>query len=350
MSGGVDSSVAAAMLKEKGYEIIGVTMQVWPQDAPLPQGESGCCSLSAVNDARRVADILEIPHYVMNFRDEFEEKVIADFIANYMGGRTPNPCIVCNKEIKFKSLLSKARALEADYVATGHYARIDYDTDRGRYLLRKGIDRGKDQSYVLYNLTQEQLGRTLFPLGPFTKDEIRSEADRLGLPVASKPESQEICFIPDDDYRRFIKERVGSKIKPGNFVDREGKVIGRHRGYSNYTIGQRKGLGLALGYPAYVVGIDVEKNTVIIGTEEDIFHRELVVEDNNYIAFERLEGPLQALVKIRYKAEEAPAEIAPLEGGRVKVKFDEPQRAITPGQSAVYYEKDVVLGGGIISS
>jgi len=350
MSGGVDSSVAAAILKQQGYEVVGVTMQIWPKDAPPPEDDTGCCSLSAVEDARRVADILGIPHYVMNFRGEFEKRVIQNFVDEYMKGRTPNPCIVCNKEIKFSALLRKARALGIDLIATGHYAVIKYYSERKRYLLYKAKDATKDQTYVLYGLTQEQMKCTLFPLGTYTKVEVRRIAEELNLPVAEKAESQEICFVTDNDYRRFIRERKGDHIKPGPFLDTKGNVIGQHKGIPYYTIGQRRGLGIALGYPAYVVGIDRGKNAVIVGTKEELYDKELVVEGNNFIPFDSLEGTIRVSVKVRYKAKEAPAVIQPLQKGgkRVKVVFDKPQRAITPGQAAVYYQGDMVVGGGTI--
>jgi len=347
MSGGVDSSVAAALLKDWGYEVVGVTMQIWPRETDEGT-ENVCCSLSAVEDARRVAEILDIPHYVMNFRSEFENKVIRNFIEEYLHGRTPNPCIVCNRRIKFETFLLRARMLEIDTIATGHYAVIKFDSESERFLLYKAEDKAKDQSYVLYGLTQDQMARTIFPLGSYTKEQVREIARELGLPVSEKPESQEICFVTDNNYRGFIKERAGAQIKPGPFLDKKGNVLGQHRGIPFYTIGQRKGLGLALGYPVYVVDIDVERNAVIVGKKEDVFHNEFIVKDNNFIPFDELTEKLRVKVKVRYKTREAPATIYPLDKDRVKVIFDKPQWAITPGQAAVYYDGEMVVGGGTI--
>ncbi|MBC9785639.1 tRNA 2-thiouridine(34) synthase MnmA [Heliobacterium chlorum] len=349
MSGGVDSSVTAALLLEKGYNVIGVTLQIWPKDAP-EGAEGGCCSLSAVEDARRVAFTLGIPHYVMNFRDYFEEEVINYFGQEYLAGQTPNPCIRCNRVIKFEGLLQKSLALGADKVATGHYARIEYDADRQRYRLGQAKDAKKDQSYVLFNMTQEQLSRTMFPLGGFTKPEIREMARGYNLAVASKPDSQEICFIPDNDYRRFLQERYPeNRFAPGPFVDTSGNVIGTHQGLPFYTVGQRKGLGQAFGYPAYVVGLDVARNAVIIGRDEDVFSRRLLAGDLNWIEVEHLTAPMEVQAKIRYSAPVAKAIIRPTEeGDQVIVEFEEKQRAITPGQAVVFYQGDWVVGGGTI--
>ncbi|MHB1125439.1 MAG: tRNA 2-thiouridine(34) synthase MnmA [Bacillota bacterium] len=348
MSGGVDSSVAAAILKEQGYEVIGVTMQIWPADMPLGAGESGCCSLAAVEDARRVAHKLDMPHYVMNFQATFREKVIDYFIEEYLSGRTPNPCIACNQYVKFDALLQKALALGTDYVATGHYARLSYSGDAGRYLMHRSADNRKDQTYVLYGFTQGQLERTLMPLGNYKKPEIRQKAEQLGLAVAHKPESQEICFVPDDDYRGFLEGKVPDRIKPGPFLDTRGNVLGEHRGIPFYTVGQRKGLGLALGHPVYVVDIDPARNAVIIGDESEVFSSGLIAGRNNFIPFDVLEEQLEVKAKIRYNAEASAARITPLPDGKVKVEFTSPQRAITPGQAAVYYRGELVVGGGII--
>lgn len=347
MSGGVDSSVAALLLKEKGYRVVGVTMQIWPEDQDYLV-EGGCCSLSAVHDARRVADLLDIPYYVMNFRDLFEEKVIENFTEEYTRGRTPNPCIACNRWIKFDGLLQKARALGADYVATGHYARIRQDGGMGRFLVYRAEDRRKDQTYVLYPFTQDQLAHTLLPLGGYTKEEVRRLASASGLPVAEKAESQEICFVPDDDYRRFLKERTGHSFPEGLFLSQTGEVLGTHKGIPFYTVGQRKGLGIAAGHPLYVVDIDMEKNAVILGREEELYRPGLVAGDMNFIPFDSLKEPLKVEAKIRYAATPAPATIWPVEGGRVEARFDKPQRAITPGQSVVFYQGDMLVGGGII--
>ncbi|WP_366922570.1 tRNA 2-thiouridine(34) synthase MnmA [Metallumcola ferriviriculae] len=348
MSGGVDSSVAAALLKESDYDLVGVTMQIWPADQPHPEIEGSCCSLSAVDDARSVADKLGIPYYVMNFRDYFKEKVIDYFIEDYLSGRTPNPCIACNQHVKFEALLQKALAIGTDLIATGHYARIYFDDDRQRYVLAKAKDSNKDQTYVLYGFNQEQLSRTLMPLGEFTKPEIRQMAEEMGLVVAHKPESQEICFVPDNNYRNFLKDKVGQRIKPGPFLDTKGNKIGEHQGIAYYTIGQRHGLGLAMGKPIYVVDIDVRRNAVIVGSHEETFSPGLTANKNNFILFDHLESPVEVKVKIRYKAPPVPALVSPGEEGRVKVEFKQPQRAVTPGQAVVYYQDDLVMGGGTI--
>lgn len=351
MSGGVDSSVAAALLKEQGYHLIGVTMQIWPEDQPDPECSGGCCSLSAVDDARRVANALDIPYYVMNFRELFQDKVIHYFIQEYLAGKTPNPCIACNQYVKFAALLQKAVALGADYVATGHYAQVSFDAQRERFVLQKALDANKDQTYVLYNFTQEQLSRIMLPLGTYTKPQIREMARKMGLSVvAEKAESQEICFVSDNDYRRFLREKAGNEIKPGPFLDKQGKIIGRHQGIPYYTIGQRKGLGLALGKPAYVIDILPEKNGVVIGDQEDLRKKKLTSAHNNFILMDALEKPMEVTAKIRYKAEEAPALIEPLGEGRVAVEFQKPEKAITPGQAVVYYQGAYVVGGGVIEA
>lgn len=346
MSGGVDSSVAAALLKEEGYEVMGVNMQIWQSEQ---EEQEGCCSLPAVNDARKVAEKLEIPFYVMDFKELFQEKVVNYFTEEYLKGRTPNPCIACNRYIKFGSFYQKARDLKADYVATGHYATIRYDEEHKLYLLLRAEDRSKDQSYVLYTLTQEQLAHTLFPLGNFQKTEIRQKALDLGLIVADKPESQEICFIPNDDYKGFLIKQADKKIfSPGPFINTKGEIIGQHKGLPFYTVGQRKGLGLALGYPAYVLALDAKRNEVIIGREEEVYQRGLWAIDNNFIPFKTLDGPIDVQAKIRYAASPALARVFPEKTNRIKVLFNDPQRAITPGQAVVYYQGDLVLGGGII--
>jgi len=342
MSGGVDSSVTASLLQEQGYRLIGLTMRIKP-DEVIGQP-------SAADDARRVAEKLDIPFHVADFRDLFQERVIDYFVQSYLAGRTPNPCVVCNQKLKFGALLDQARVLGADFIATGHYARVGFDPRHQRYTIRKAMDSRKDQSYVLYGLTQEQLSHTLFPLGDFTKLQIRDKARQLGLAVAEKPESQEICFIEDNDYRRFIRERVGARIKPGPMVDTAGKIIGQHLGLAYYTIGQRKGLGLALGYPAYVVAMDAARNTLVIGREESLSGRTLIAGSNNFVAIPQLDEPMAVTVKIRYKASEVPATITPLPEGKVRVDFQGEERAITPGQSVVYYLGDTVLGGGVIES
>jgi len=348
MSGGVDSSVAAYLLKEQGYNVIGVTMQIWPVEHD-EERVGGSSSLSAVDDARRVADKLEIPFYVMNFRDLFEIEVIDYFTNEYLQGRTPNPCIACNKKIKFEAFLTKARTLGADYIATGHYAKILFDNTKNRFVLKKAIDTMKDQTYALYNFTQEQMDHTLLPLGIYEKLQIREIAASIGLRVANKPDSQEICFVNDNNYKNFIENRVGQDhFKPGPFLDTQGNRVGTHEGLPNYTIGQRKGLGLALGYPVYVVKIDVDKNAVIVGKDNEVFQEKLIAGQNNYILFENLPGEIQIEAKIRYSAKPAKAILKPLNKEEVLVEFIEAQRAITPGQAVVYYQGDYVVGGGTI--
>lgn len=348
MSGGVDSSVAAYLLKEQGYDVIGVTMQIWQEDKEYEEREGGCCSLSAVDDARRVAQKIGIPFYVLNFRDSFKRNVIDYFVDEYIQGRTPNPCIACNKYLKFNELLQKAKGIGADYVATGHYAKIE-ERD-GRFQLIRANDDRKDQTYALYNLTQEQLEHTLMPCGEYTKDKIREIAKEIGLDVHNKKDSEEICFIPDNNHGRYICEAAPNKVREGNFVDKQGNVLGKHKGIVYYTIGQRKGLGLALGRPVFVTDINPVTNTVVVGPEEDIFKTDLVCKEVNLISVDKLEGPMEVEAKIRYSAKPAKATISPMENGRVKVSFEDKQRAITKGQSVVFYKDDLVVGGGIIES
>ena len=344
MSGGVDSSVTAVLLKERGFDITGITMQIWERS----EGWGGCCSLDSIEDAKRVADGLGIPHYVLNFRDIFREKVIANFCEEYREGRTPNPCIRCNQYIKFDALIKKAKEMDARYLATGHYARIEYDNQSKRYLLKKGVDSQKDQSYVLYVMTQEQLRQTLMPLGNLTKNQVREIAKEKELPVANKPESQEICFIPDENYREFLKKFIPESVMPGPILDNEGKIIGEHQGIGFYTVGQRKGIGIADKKPLYVIAIDKERNSIIVGREKDVYGNELIANDVNYIAMAGLKEPIKVDAKIRYLHQASPALVIPLNKSKVKVKFEKPQRAITPGQAVVFYDKDNVVGGGTI--
>ncbi|MCX8130694.1 MAG: tRNA 2-thiouridine(34) synthase MnmA [Clostridia bacterium] len=349
MSGGVDSSVAAAVLLEKGYDVIGVTMQIWPDmDEERQKTEGGCCSLSAVDDARRVANKLGIPYYVMNFKEVFEKKVINYFKDEYLKGRTPNPCIACNRHVKFDAMLKKAASMGIDYIATGHYAKIEYDDNKGRYLLRKSVTDKKDQTYALYTLTQEQLSRTLMPIGDYSKERVREIAKEIGLTVATKPDSQEICFVEDNDYGRFISENTDCKIVPGNFVDTKGNILGKHKGIVHYTIGQRKGLGIALGKPMFVVEINIQTNNVVLGDESEVFSRSLTASDLNFITIDHLDNEMKVKAKIRYSAKEADAIIYPYKDNKAKVVFENPVRAITPGQAVVFYDDDTVVGGGTI--
>ncbi len=348
LSGGVDSSVAAYLLKEQGYDVIGVTMQIWQEeDSCTVEENGGCCGLSAVEDARRVAQKLDIPYYVMNFRKEFQEQVIDYFTREYLEGRTPNPCIACNRYVKWESLLKRSLEIGADYIATGHYARVE-QLPNGRYAIRNSVTAKKDQTYALYNLTQEQLARTLMPVGAYTKEEIRKIAEEAGLPVAHKKDSQEICFVPDNDYAGFIKNSTGKTIPKGNFVQADGKVLGEHQGIIHYTIGQRKGLNLSMGHPVFVTKIRPDTNEVVIGENEDLFINTLLCDRVNFMAIEGLEEEVRLKAKIRYNHPGAECVISPAEDGKVRVTFDQPQRAITPGQAVVFYQGEYVAGGGII--
>lgn len=349
MSGGVDSSVAAWLLKEQGYDVIGVTMQIWQdEDTEVQEAEGGCCGLSAVDDARRVAMDLGIPYYVMNFKEEFRKNVMDYFVGEYMEGRTPNPCIACNRHVKWESLLRRSMAIGADYIATGHYAQIDR-LPGGRYSLKTSVTAAKDQTYALYNLTQEQLFHTLMPVGSYHKEEIRDMAERLGLPVAHKPDSQEICFIPDHDYASFIEEYTGRELPPGNFVDLDGNVLGRHRGITHYTVGQRKGLNLSMGRPVFVVEIRPETNEVVIGDNQDVFTNVLRCDKLNWMAVDGLHGKsMDVLAKIRYSHKGSPCTIREIGNDMVECRFHEPVRAVTPGQAVVFYDGDYVAGGGTI--
>lgn len=348
MSGGVDSSVAAYLLKEQGYDVIGVTMQIWQDEEQTIQEENGgCCGLSAVDDARRVAADLEIPYYVMNFKKEFKRDVIDYFIEEYRQGRTPNPCIACNRYVKWESLLKRSMDIGADYIATGHYAII-IKLDNGRYTLMRSATLAKDQTYALYNLTQEQLSHTLMPVGEYSKDEVREIADKINLQVANKPDSQDICFVPDGDYASFIENSTGEKIQPGNFVDQEGNILGQHKGIIHYTVGQRKGLGLSLGHPVFVLEIRPETNEVVIGDNEDSLSYIVRANRINFMSVEDMEGEKKVFAKIRYNHKGAWCTVKKTGEDEILCTFEEPQRAITPGQAVVLYDGDYVFGGGTI--
>ena len=338
MSGGVDSSVAALLLKEKGFDVFGITMEHYP----LPE------SIRAGEDAAQVAKILKIPHHVVKLEKEFKKYVVDDFCQEYEGGRTPNPCIRCNKSLKFGLLLEKANKLGARYIATGHHARVFYDSATKRFLLKKGKDREKDQSYFLYSLSQDQLSFVKFPVGELTKGEVRAKACQFDLPSAKRPESQEICFIPDNDYIGFLKDRTPHVFCPGPIIDKDGRVLGSHKGIAHFTIGQRKGMGIAAPKPLYVIEIQAEKNTIIAGTEDELYKKELQASSLNIISLPKLRGNMEVEAKIRYKHRPAKAIIKPLSSNRALVKFSKPQRAVTPGQAVVFYDGDVVIGGGTI--
>lgn len=348
MSGGVDSSVAAWLLKNQGYDVIGVTMQIWQDEEEAAMEEhGGCCGLSAVDDARRVAAALEIPYYVMNFKKEFKENVIDYFIDDYLHGRTPNPCIACNRYVKWESLLKRSLDIGAEYIATGHYARVE-KLPNGRYAICNSATAAKDQTYALYNLTQEQLSRTLMPVGEYTKDQIRAMADEIGLLVAHKPDSQDICFVSDDDYASFIEEESDQKIPEGNFVTPDGKILGRHKGIIHYTIGQRKGLGLSLGYQAFVLEIRPDTNEVVIGMNEDLMTTRVRANKLNFMTVEDLEGEMRVFAKIRYNHKGDWCTVRKTGEDEIECIFETPQRAVTPGQALVLYDGDYVLGGGTI--
>ena len=357
MSGGVDSSVAAAVLNAQGHSIVGFTMQLWnqrraPGDEPLP---SRCCSLDDVYDARRVAEQIGFPFYVINLEEEFERTVVRPFVKSYIAGRTPIPCVSCNSRLKFARLADLANSIGAPQVATGHYARVERDERTGRFLLKKGKDLSKDQSYFLFELTQEQLSRALFPLGEMCKPEVREAARAIGLNTADKPESQEICFVPDGNYGRFVEDYASTELgvelvseTAGEIESTSGAKLGVHQGLHRYTIGQRKGIGVSSAEPMYVTKIDVPRNKLVVGKRDDLLQKSMIVQAVNWIAMGDPVGPVRAKVRIRYRASEAPAAITPIEGAMVRVDFDEAQPAITPGQAAVFYDEDVVVGGGWI--
>ena len=340
MSGGVDSSVSAILLKEAGYKVYGVTMHLF---------EGGCCSKSTAMDAKQVCRENEIEHYILDFREEFKDRVINDFICEYKNCRTPNPCIECNKHLKFGEMYKKAKELGIEYIATGHYAKIEYNEKYGQFVLKKAKNLAKDQSYVLYSIPRELLDKILFPLGDYeSKDEIRQIAREHNLRVANKPDSEDICFIPNGNYKEFLEKESDIKSKEGNIVNKEGKILGKHTGLYKYTIGQRKGLGIQNEVPLYVIGFNREKNQLIVGEENELYTKEFIVKDLNWLLFDNLVQEMEVNVKTRYSAKEYKAKIIP-EGEKVRVIFDEPQKSITPGQSAVFYIDDIVLGGGKIS-
>lgn len=343
MSGGVDSSVSAILLKEEGYDVIGITMKLFEGEI-----EGSCCNISSTMDAKRVCDYLGIPHYTLNFKDEFKKYVINDFINSYANCKTPNPCIECNKYLKFDAMYKVAKELECDYIATGHYAKIEYSEKYGQNVLKKANAISKDQSYVLYNIPKELLDKVKFPVGKFnSKDEIRKIAKEYNLPVATKPDSQDICFIPDGNYKKFLEENSDIKSKKGNIVNKDGIVLGTHTGLYRYTIGQRKGLGISNKTPLYVIGFNSKDNELVVGEEKGLYQKEFIVSDVNLLVFDKISEELSVYVKTRYSSQAYSAKIIPY-GKDIKAIFDEPQKSITAGQSAVFYIDDVVIGGGKI--
>lgn len=350
MSGGVDSSVAALLVQQMGYEAMGVTLRLYEnEDAGIPR-EKTCCSLDDVNDARSVCARLGIPFYVFNFKDSFRREVMDRFVCAYERGETPNPCIDCNRYIKFAKLMARAKEIGYDYVATGHYARVEQDPNTGRWLLKKGLDASKDQSYVLYSLTQWELSRLLLPLGGLTKERVRELAEENGFVNARKRDSQDICFVPDGDYAAFIRRYGRKEFSPGDFVGTGGQLYGQHKGIIHYTVGQRKGLGLSFPQPMYVCGIDPEKNQVLLGEHQELFSTELIARDVNLISRETIEEPMRVRAKVRYRQQEQPATVVQTGPDELKITFDQPQRAITKGQAVVLYDGDTVVGGGTIGT
>ncbi len=344
MSGGVDSSVAAALLQQQGYEVVGMMLRLWSE--PGKEDSNRCCTPDAMGLARRVAAKLDIPFYVVDAKEVFRNTVVNYFLEGYARGETPNPCLICNRQIRWEFLLNHALALNADFMATGHYVRKQDVGDKHQLL--RAVDKSKDQSYVLHVLNQKKLKRALFPVGDYAKPEIRKIAESVGLPTASRHDSQDLCFLAGDDYRNFLQRNAAEMLKPGQIVRRDGEVVGDHNGLANYTIGQRKGLGISSPVPLYVLGKNAVANTVIIGTQDELGSRELFAKDVNWISGEVPNESFRAEVKIRYTAKEAEGLVVPLDGGQVKVQFDAPQRDITAGQAAVFYQGDVLLGGGII--
>jgi len=344
MSGGVDSSVAAALLKEQGYDVIGMMLRLWSE--PGKEDSNRCCTPDSMGQARRVAAKLDIPFYVIDAKDVFHNTVVQYFLDGYARGETPNPCLICNRQIRWTFLLEHALALGADYMATGHYVRIR--NAEGGFQLLRAVDRNKDQSYVLHVLDQDKLKHALFPVGDYPKPEIRQIAERHGLPTASRKDSQDLCFLAGEDYRSFLQRNAAEMLRPGEIVTRDGRSVGEHSGLANYTIGQRKGLGVASLVPLYVLGKNASTNTLVVGTQEELGSRELSARDVNWMSGESPGEPFRAEVKIRYTAREAPALVTPTNGGAAKVQFDEPQRDITAGQAAVFYQNDTMIGGGII--
>ena len=351
MSGGVDSSVTAAMMVDAGYDVTGITMRLGAPDTIEVEPERpNCCSLEGIEDARRVATQLGIPFYGVNYEDIFREQIIDYFVEEYLVGRTPSPCMVCNRELKFGKLLDLAKTLECEAIATGHYARIEQHLDTERFFLRKALDVSKDQSYFLAALTQEQLQCAMMPLGEYTKAEVRDLARKYQLRTAEKIESQELCFVADTNYRRFIQDRIPEKIESGDIIDKDGKVLGKHQGVPFYTVGQRRGLGIAVGKPLYVTQLNASDNTVVVGEQDDLLEDTMHVERINLISIEKLAEPIRAHVKIRSRDEGGPATISPINDTEAIVQFNEPRRAITPGQATVFYDGEYVIGGGWIKT